>query len=305
MNLDYSNKFIQWIVLALLGLTWGSSFILMKKGLIYFSPEEVAAYRLSVAMIFLLPVSIKSLKILRGKFWPLLATGLFGNAIPAFLFAYAQTEIPSGLSGMLNSLTTLFTLIIGIAFFRAPILKSQIIGVLVALIGAMGLIGFEVIGSFGTYAKYASLIIMATACYGLAVNVIKSFLQEIKPTHITSVAFLLVSPAALIYLLVATPFVTTIMTDSSSWVGLGYLSILGVVGTAIAVVIFNQLIKETTAIFASTVTYLIPIVAIGWGIVDGETITFYDVMYMLLILGGILLINLSRSSIVAKIRKGS
>lgn len=305
MNIDFTNKFVQWIVLALLALTWGSSFILMKKGLIYFSPEEVAAYRLSVAMIFLIPISIRNLKVLKGKFWPILATGLFGNAIPAFLFAYAQMEIPSGLSGMLNSLTTLFTLLLGIFFFRTPILRTQIIGVLVALIGAMGLIGFEVIGSFGSYARNASLIIMATACYGLAVNVIKSYLQEIRPTHITSIAFLLVSPAALIYLFLGTGFVQTVVNEPESWIGVFYLSILGIVGTAIAVVIFNRLIKETTAIFASTVTYLIPIVAIGWGIVDGEVITFVDVLYMLLILGGILLINLSRSQLQSMIKKRS
>ncbi len=281
------------MTLSLLAITWGSSFILMKKGLIYFSPQEVAAYRITAAMLVLLPFSLPNLKTLKGNFLPLLASGLFGNGIPAFLFAIAQTEIPSSLSGILNSLTSLFTLLIGILFFRVAAVRFQIAGVVVALIGALGLIGFASLMDFGIYGKYATLVIIAAGCYGIAVNIIKFYLHDIKPAHITSLSFLLIGPGVLIYLLTGTQLVEKVTSVPGAWLGLFYVSLLGIVGTAIAVIIFNRLIKETTAVFASSVTYLIPLVAVAWGLFDGETIGLEQVMFMVLILVGIFLINSS------------
>jgi len=293
VNINFSNKVVQWVTLALLAITWGSSFILMKKGLEYFSPQEVAAYRITVAALVLLPFSLPNLSVL-FKYWkPLAVAGLFGNGIPAFLFAIAQTEIPSSLSGILNSLTSLFTLAIGIIFLRVAFLRFQIMGVIAALIGALGLIGFGSLLEFGTYAKYAALVIIAAACYGIAVNIIKFYLHDIKPAHITSLSFLMIGPPVAVYLFSTTNFISTVSLYPNALWGVFYLSILGIVGTAIAVIIFNRLIKETTAVFASSVTYLIPLVALAWGVFDGEEISLQQVMYMAIILVGIFLINSS------------
>lgn len=293
MIIDFTNKAVQWITLILLALTWGSSFILMKRGLIYFSPTEVAAFRISVAMLVLLPIAVRNLSSFKGKVLPLFLAGLFGNAIPAFLFALGQTQISSSLSGMLNSLTSLFTLLIGIVFFGMAAMRWQIIGVIVALIGALGVIGFENLTQFSDAGKYSLLIIIAAGCYGIGVNVIKSKLHDVKPTHITSLSFFMIGPPLFIYLLMGTNFLNTLSTNTESWLGVFYLSLLAIVGTAIAVIMFNRLIKETTAVFATTVTYLIPIVALGWGFVDGERVTMSQVAYMALILVGIFLINSS------------
>lgn len=293
MKIDFTNKAVQWVTLILLALTWGSSFILMKRGLIYFQSTEVAAFRISVAMLVLLPTALRNLKSLKGKVGPLFAAGLFGNAIPAFLFALGQTQISSSLSGMLNSLTSLFTLIIGILFFGMAAKKFQILGVIIALIGALGVIGFENLSQFSDAGKYSLLIIVAAACYGIGVNTIKSKLHEVKPAHITSLSFLLIGPGLLIYLLFGTEFIPTLQANPESWKGVGYLTILGVIGTATAVIIFNRLIKETTAVFATTVTYLIPVVALGWGVIDGESIAANQMIYLVLILIGIFLINSS------------
>jgi drug/metabolite transporter (DMT)-like permease len=293
MKIDFTNKAVQWITLILLALTWGSSFILMKRGLIYFSPTEVAAFRISVAMLVLLPIALRNLSSFKGKVLPLFLAGLFGNAIPAFLFALGQTQISSSLSGMLNSLTSLFTLLIGILFFGMAAMRWQIIGVIVALIGALGVIGFENLTQFSDAGKYSLLIIIAAGCYGIGVNVIKSKLHDVKPTHITSLSFLMVGPPLFMYLLFGTNFLNTLSTNTESWLGVFYLSLLAIVGTAIAVIMFNRLIKETTAVFATTVTYLIPIVALGWGFVDGERVTMTQVSFMALILVGIFLINSS------------
>lgn len=291
MKLDFSNKVVQLVTLILLALTWGSSFILMKKGLIYFSATEVAAYRMTIAMTVLLPISLRNLSVIRGNFRPLLLVGLFGSAIPSFLFAIAQTEIPSALSGILNSLTSLFTLVIGVIVFRIPALRMQVLGVLIALVGALGLIGFANLLEFGTYGRYALLVVLASGCYGVGVNIIKSQLQEMRPTHITSLSFLMVSPVLALYLFTMTDFTTKLSTNSESWLGLLYISILGIIGTALAVIIFNRLIKETTAVFASSVTYLIPVVALGWGLFDGETMEASQLIFMVMILVGVFLIN--------------
>lgn len=291
LNINFSHKPTQWLILSLLALTWGSSFILMKKGLEHFDSTQVAAFRVALASLVLMPIAVRNLKILRSNFLPLLVTGLFGNAIPAFLFALAQTQIPSALSGILNSLTSLFTLIIGLLLFRIQTTAWQVIGVVAALIGAAGLIGFDEILGASTNGQYALLVVLATSMYGLAVNTIKSKLAHVRPTHITALSFLLTGPWCLIYLLGFTDFAPTLSYHPESWMGVAYLSLLAIVGTAIAVVIFNKLIKETTAVFATTVTYLIPVVALGWGLLDGEPITLLDVGFMLIILTGIFLIN--------------
>ena len=291
-RIDFSNKPTQWVVLGLLALTWGSSFILMKKGLVHFDSSQVAAYRIALAALVLSPIAFRNLAKLGKNFAPLLVTGLFGNAIPAFLFALAQTEIGSALSGILNSLTSLFTLLIGVLVFRLKTTWMQIAGVLIALIGAGGLIGFDSLIGFSTNSRYALLVVAASAMYGIAVNTIKSKLDHMRPTHITALSFLMTGPWCLAYLLIGTDFTSTIISEPESWVSVGYLSVLAIVGTAIAVVIFNLLIKATTAIFASTVTYLIPVVAVGWGLIDGEVITLVDLAFMLFILTGIFLINM-------------
>ena len=292
LKIDFSHKPTQWVILALLALTWGSSFILMKKALVFFDSTEVASFRIAVAALVLLPISLRNLQKIKGHFWPLLVTGLFGNAIPAFLFALAQTQIPSGLTGILNSLTSLFTLLIGVVLFRSKTTFAQVSGVIIALIGAAGLIGFENIFQLSNHGKYSLLVVAASGMYGIAVNTIKAELSEMRPTHITSLSFLSTGPLCALYLIFGTDFLHTTISNPASWIGVLYLSILAIVGTVAAVIMFNRLIKETTAIFASTVTYLIPIVAVGWGVLDGEAISSKDLLFMLLILTGIFLINM-------------
>jgi drug/metabolite transporter (DMT)-like permease len=293
--MNFRHRFVQYATLVLLALIWGSSFILMKRGLVYFDSTEVAAYRMSIAMIVLLPIALRNLSVLRDNAWPLFFVGLFGNTVPAFLFALAQTQIPSSLSGMLNSLTTLFTLVLGVLFFRMSPLRSQVWGVLVALVGTFGLIGFAHLLDLTTGARYSLLVVAASACYGLAVNIIKSHLRAIPPSHITSLSFILTVPALLIYLIFFTDFVSQVGTQPESRWGVFYISLLGILSTALAVILFNRLIKDTTALFASSVTYLIPVVAIGWGVLDGEVVAAHQFGYLALILCGIFLINMPRS----------
>ncbi len=291
-NLDFSSRAVQIITLIFLSLIWGSSFILMKRGLESYPPQEIAALRLFLVFVVLLPSTIKHFKALKpSNRWAFLAVGIFGSALPYYLFVTAQTEISSSLSGILNSLTPLFTLIFALVFFKEKIRPISMLGVTLGLIGAVGLIYFsaehEVAQSFTVYML---LPVIASACYGINVNIIKSRLQNIDPVAVTALSFALIGPFAGAYLFGVSDFVNHFQ-EPNGLQNFGYISILAVVGTAMAVLIFNMLIKETTALFASSVTYLIPIVAIVWGVIDGEEFNMIQLVFAGLILGGISLIK--------------
>ena len=292
------KEFKNWIFLVVLAFIWGSSFILIKRGLYtpegkeLFSSTQVGAMRIVIAAIFMLPFSLKSLKILATKKIGLfLAVGLFGNALPAFLFAIAQTKISSALAGMLNALVPLFSLIIAFFIFKVQVRYWQVIGLIIGLFAAVGLVYFsgDVIGS-STDNWYALLVVAATLCYAISLNIIKQYLQEESAVNITGLALLLVSPIG-IYLLMTTGFYENLTQTKGAGYGFGAISLLAVVGTALALIIFNKLVQQTSAIFASSVTYLIPLVAILWGVADGEQLEILQVVCAVIMLGGIFLIN--------------
>ncbi|MBL4624611.1 MAG: DMT family transporter [Flavobacteriales bacterium] len=290
MNISLKNKVPQVFLLIFLAFIWGSSFLLMKKGLVAYSASEMAALRIVIAGIALLPFAVKNLKLIfssHGK-WLLIAA-LSGNGIPAFLFAKAQTVISSSLSGMLNSLTPLFTLVIAVFFFRVAIGSVKILGVLIGLAGTLALVYTSGTGAEESNYWYSGLVLCATLCYGISVNVLKEKLAELKAEVITALAFFIIAPPCLIYLLVATP-VLDIMPTEEGLTSLIYIGILSVFGTALAVVLFNKLIKHTSSVFASSVTYLIPIVALFWGFMDGELITWAQLGLFTAILCGVSLV---------------
>tara|TARA_B100000900_G_scaffold123002_1_gene103754 strand:+ start:2715 stop:3548 length:834 start_codon:yes stop_codon:yes gene_type:complete len=275
--------------MLLLGIIWGSSFILMKKGIVVFSTNEVAMLRLGIAWITLLPFTFKSIKSIPKKAWkPLVIVGLFGNGIPAFLFTEAQSELDSSLIGILNALVPLFTFIIAIFVFKTKLKISNLLGILIGLAGAIWLTAGG--GLVLDNAHYAWLIVIATLCYSISLNTIKIYLQEMSSIHITSLAFMFVGPPCIISL-VFTDFYPTLISTKGSWQALAYITILAVIGTSVALVLFNQLVKNSNAIFASSVTYVIPIIAIFWGIIDGEQISINHFLGIGIILTGIYLVN--------------
>ena len=288
---DLNKKSIQWATLFFLAFIWGSSFILMKRGLEVYNYNEVAALRIGIAFIFLLPFAIKPIKKIEKKYWKyLLMVGFFGNLIPAFLFTKAQTELSSSLAGMLNSLTPIFTLILALLFFKNKIKTPKIIGVVIGLVGTVGLIISSGVSFEKSANVYILYVILATVCYAISVNVIKNHLKEIDAIVITALAFLCIGPWAIAYLF-STHFISTTLNHPQAFYSLLYISVLAIFGTALAVILFNMLIKKTTTLFATSVTYLIPIVAIFWGLFDGETILFTQIISVGIILFGIYFIN--------------
>lgn len=287
--MDLDKKIWQWIVLLVLSLIWGSSFILMKRGLDAFTNNQVAAFRIFISYLAFLPIAIKHInKLKKENIISLLIVGFIGNAIPAMLFTKAQTRIDSSLAGMLNSLTPMFTLFVGLLFYKSRILLINIAGILLGLIGAIGLInnGQNILAGDNSYAIF---IVVATIFYGITINEIKFKLPGMSGITIAALSFFFIGPFAGIYLL---------FTDYSGAINsglflssLGYIFILAIFGSFFAIMLFNTLIKYTTAIFASSVTYLIPLIAIMWGVVDGEPFTINNLLWITVILVGIYLVN--------------
>jgi drug/metabolite transporter (DMT)-like permease len=284
-------KNIKWIILLALALVWGSSFILMKRGLEAFSSNQVAALRIGIASLFLIPFLIKHYQINFKKYWlGLVLAGLFGNLIPAFLFTKAETGISSSLAGMLNALTPLFTVIFGWIAFKNKSTALQITGILVAFGGALLLLYSDRNPQQEDGMLYAFLVILATICYAISVNCIKHFLGDLNSIAATAWSFAFIGPFALVYLF-TTNFTEVMQTNPKAMSSLGYISILGIVGSALSVIFFNQLIKISGAVFAASSTYIIPIVAVFWGFSDGEIISEYQILAIFIILGGVWLIN--------------
>lgn len=275
--------------LVLLGLVWGSSFILIKKGLIAFSPQQVAAMRISISALAFLPIVLyRFRKIDWSKWKTLLIVGLTGSAIPAFLFSEAQTELSSSIAGILNSLAPLFTLIFGIVIFRVSVEKRKISGVVVGLLGAILMTAVGEQGDWSGNLKYGLLIVIAVACYGLSANVVAHKLKDFNSLDLSAVSFMLVGLPGLFYLL-STDFVEVLHQNDQAIYSLGAILCLSLLGTVLASIIFYSLIQRTSALFGSSVTYLMPIISLAWGLFDGEMITFLHFIGMCLILLGVYL----------------
>jgi drug/metabolite transporter (DMT)-like permease len=280
-----SQKLVNWLLFLALSLTWGSSFILMKEGSQKLNGLQIGAVRVLCAGLALLPVALYGIrKLPRHKLPLLLLTGTIGIFLPAFLFATAITHISSALEGILNSLTPLFVVVLGILFFKLQVKPRKLVGVLIGFVGLLllGLSGGAIdMSNIG----YALLILLATILYGTNVNLVSRYLQGMNPVHTASVSLLFIAIPALLVAWQQGVF-ELVGKREYTW-PLVASALLGVGGTAAANVVFYLLIKRAGALFSSLVTYGIPVVAIGWGLVAGETITIVQVACLAMILLGV------------------
>lgn len=285
------NNLLSWIILIALAFIWGSSFILIKKGLTAFSATQVGTLRIAFAFIVMLPFAIKNLNTVFKEYWKkILLLGLVANLIPAILFAVAETGLSSSLAGILNSLTPIMTLIAGVLLFKTQIKFLQTIGLAIGFIGSFALVFVGNSGEFGEFNHFALYVILATMMYGFSGNFIKTSFAKVHPLTLAALAMFSVGPISIVYL-AFTDFPTRLVSHPSAMSSLGYLFLLGAIGTAFALVLFNRLIQMTTAVFASSVTYLIPIMAVVWGILDGESFYAMHIVGMFLIIAGVFLTN--------------
>lgn len=293
--MEKSPSVLAWSMLILLSLIWGSSFILIKRGLEVFSPIELGSLRIASASLFLAPIAISRFyRIKRNHLTLLFIIGFMGSLLPAFFFAIAQTRLNSSITGVLNALTPLFVLMMGIFFFKQKYVPGKLVGMIIGFAGTVALILSGSSGEFSNFNYYALFVVLATIFYGVNLNVIKYYLADLKALTITSVSLLFMGPLAGMVLFGFTPFMDTMQQAEGAWLAFGYVMTLGVVGTALALIIFNNLVQMTTPVFTSSVTYIIPIVAVIWGVVDGEELYLVHYISMAAILTGVYLVNRKR-----------
>lgn len=282
------SKQLKWFYLVTLAFIWGSSFILIKKGLVGLAPMQLGSLRIIFAAVFLLLIGFKSLAKIPHVKWKYIAlTATLGTFIPAFLFAVAQTQIDSTVSSILNSLTPLNTLIFGVFAFGLTFRRPQVFGVVIGLIGTFLLIINGAMHHPEQNYYYAILIIIASVCYAINVNLIKKYLSDLSPLSITTGNFLVLLLPAFVVLFFS-GFFDVIHVESVQH-SMVFILILGVVGTGIANIIFFKTIQISSPVFATSVTYLIPVVAFGWGLFDNEMLTPVQFLGAFIILFGVYL----------------
>ena len=284
------NKNLKWIYLLILSFVWGSSYILIKKALIGLSPLQVGSLRTIISTVLLLAIGYSSLKSIPKDKWKwILITGLV-SFIPPFLFAYAQTEIDSALAAILNSLTPLATLLIGVGFYRFKIDSKQISGVIIGLIGSVLLMYQGSVINPDQNLLYVFFIIFASILYALQVNLLKVHLQDVSAVAITVGNFIFIFPLAVVIFFMS-DYKQIDISNKDVKVALFCLIILSIVGTVFAKILFNKFVQIASPVFASSVTYILPIVALFWGLLDGEIFTLNQLLATLIILIGVYLAN--------------
>jgi drug/metabolite transporter (DMT)-like permease len=285
------EHWINWGLFTLLSLIWGSSFILMKWSREALNGYQIGAMRMFAAGAFFLPAAVFHIaQIERAKLGWVVLSGLLGNLLPAFLFGLAiEHHIDSALAGILNSLTPLFVILIGALFFGRGFQKQEIVGVLIGFAG-LTVLSLSKGGISTANLQYASLILVATVLYGFNVNVVMRYLQGVDPIKMATVSLAVMAIPAVVVLARTHVFSMVRYDEAARW-PIAAAALLGVVGSAIATVIFYLLIKRAGGLFASLVTYAIPFVAIFWGLLSGEQVTLLQIICLTIILAGVYLVN--------------
>ncbi|NBW28419.1 MAG: permease [Flavobacteriaceae bacterium] len=283
-----NSKQTKWFFLVFLALIWGSSFILIKRGLVGLTPYQLGAFRIIFAGLFLLSIGFNSLKSIPKHKWKYIAlTALFGTFIPAFLFSVAETRLDSSISAILNSLTPLNTLILGALSFSLTFKRTQIYGVIIGFLGSVLLVFNGAIHHPEQNYYYSIFVILASICYALNVNLIKKYLSDLSPLSISTGNFtVMILPAILI---VSFSGIEETIALEKTQHSIFFILLLGVIGTGIANIIFFKLIQISSPVFATSVTYLIPIIAFFWGLLDNEMLTPIQFLGAVVILMGVYL----------------
>ncbi len=283
---------IKWVFLIILSIVWGSSFILIKKSLIGLTPVQVGALRVLIASVFLFIIGFTRLKRIEKRQWKWIAiAGTIGTFIPAFCFAYAQTEIDSAITSILNATTPIMTLIFGSLLFAIGFTKRQLFGVIIGLLGCLILIWQGSSVNPDQDYRYVLFIFVATVGYAMNVNIIKTHMQELSPLAISTGCFLVIMVPSFLTLVSTGFFSQEILSNKETMNAIGYVALLAVFGSALALLIFNKLIQISTPVFSTSVTYTIPIVALLWGIFDGEKFSFLQIIAGAVIIVGVVLAN--------------
>lgn len=286
-----NSRFISWAIFIILCFIWGSSFILMHYSARGLSSAQIASVRILAAGLVFLPFAVFHLqKIPRNKVLLVIAGGITGNLLPAYLFAEAiSRNIDSSLAGILNSLTPICVIVVAVLFFKDKVKRQKIAGVLVGFAGLVLLTLTQDDISLQN-AGYASLILLGTICYGINVNLYSHYLRGLNAFQVSTVslAFMIIPTAIVLW---QQQFMQLDFAAAEVKWAVMASAALGVVGSALATILFYILVQKAGGLFASLVTYGIPFVALFWGFLDGEKITLAEISCLGLILFGVYLAN--------------
>lgn len=286
-----ANRNLSILLLAITSIIWGTSFILIKKASIILSPLEVGSLRIFYAFIAFIPIFfVQRKKIPSGMWGWLLLAGSIGSLFPSMLFSWAGSKIQSSLSGMLNAVTPLFTVLVGTIFFQQTYNWMKWMGLLIGLGGAV-ILAFMKSGGALDINVYVLPVIFATSLYAVNVNLLKIRFSQFEPLALSAATIVAIGPIATFILFGCTDFVYKIQHVDGTMEAAGYVAILGLFGTAFALVLFNKLIQISGPLTASSVTYIMPIVSVLWGIADGEPVEVVQGFGLLGILIGVYFVN--------------
>lgn len=281
----------KWVLLIVLSIIWGSSFILIKKSLLYFNPYEVGALRVLIAGLMLMPFAVMNLKKFpRKQLKWLIVAAVSGNFIPMFLFPIAETEVSSSVAGIINSMMPIFVIIVGALFWKFNTSKRQIKGVAISFTGAC-ILAFSGSGTGEIKLIPVLLLLLATLLYAISTTTVKSKLQDIPAKILSAFVFSFVLILPSVIALVLSGFFVGLNADKNLLAGLGFVSLLSVFGTGLAIMLNYRLLNISTPLFASTVTLLMPVVAIIWGIIDGEKLSLVQYFGGVIIIAGLLFLR--------------
>ena len=288
---------LKYVYLIILSLIWGSSFILIKKALgvgeeeLILQPLQLGAMRTIISGVILIAIGWKSFITTDKAKWKWLAvSGFLGTFFPAFLFAYAQTEIDSAISAILNSTVPLISLIMGAIIFGIAFTRNQLIGVIIGLAGGIGLVIAGMKSHPDQNYLFAGLVFIACICYASNVNIIKKYLQNVQPLAIATGNFIFIVPFAFVVFF-ASDGATIEFATSRVQESFIYIIILCIFGTVTAKIMFNKLVQISNPVFASSVTYLMPIISVMWGLLDHGNFSIWQLFASLIIMVGVYLVN--------------
>lgn len=281
----------RWVLLIVLSVIWGSSFILIKKSLEHFNPYEVGALRVLIAGVLLLPLAIMNIRKFPKKHlkWLLLAA-FTGNFIPMFLFPIAETKVSSSIAGIVNSMMPIFVIIVGSLFWKFSTSKRQLFGVAISFTGAC-ILAFSGGPSGELKLVPIVLLLIATLCYAISITTVKSKLHMIPAKILSAFVFSFVLIVPSLSALVFAGFFNSVEPSKDFFIGLGFVSLLSIFGTGLAMMLNYRLLSISTPLFASTVTLLMPVVAVLWGILDDEKLTQMQGFGGVVILAGLIFLR--------------
>ena len=275
-----------YLLLGLLIIIWGSSFLLTDRSLLFFSPEQVVTYRLSIGAITMLFISIIYSRRLFLSFRPWLHFGIYavvGNILPYLLISIGQTTVTSGMAGLLMAFMPLVTLIL--AHFFLPNDKLNIFKVLGFIVGISGVlvILWPSINN-GSNATFGIFLVLGAACAYSVNTIIAARLTSYDPIVSSTCVLILASVLSFIIW----PETLQLNFSEVPLLSGSTIILLGVLPTGIAAYIYFIIINAAGATFLSNINYLIPVVAFFLGaLLLGEEILLQNIVALLFIISGI------------------